>query len=66
MLTFRTAISFAVMAFVFALTAPLIAIQARALRSATQDAASAYMDATSRPRRPSHHVSGKFTNLAVR
>jgi adenylate cyclase len=47
MLTFRTSISFAVMAFVIALTALLIAIQARALRWATQDAASAYMDATS-------------------
>ena len=35
------------MAFVVALTALLIAIQLRSLRSATQEAASAYMDATS-------------------
>jgi adenylate cyclase len=47
MLTFRTSITFAVMAFVVALTALLIAIQLRSLRSATQEAASAYMDATS-------------------
>jgi adenylate cyclase len=47
MWTFRTSISFAVMAFVVALTTLLIAIQALALRWATQDAASAYMDATS-------------------
>ena len=47
MLTFRTSITFAVMAFVVALATLLIAIQARALRWATQDAASAYMDATS-------------------
>jgi adenylate cyclase len=47
MLTFRTSITFAVMAFVVALAALLIAIQDLALRWATQDAASAYMDATS-------------------
>src|SRR5450631_3363781 len=47
MLTFRTSITFAVMAFVVVLTALLIAIQLRSLRSATQEAASAYMDATS-------------------
>jgi adenylate cyclase len=47
MLTFRTSITFAVMAFVVALTALLIAVQLRSLRSATQEAASAYMDATS-------------------
>src|SRR5450631_1613709 len=46
-LTFRTSITFAVMAFVVALTALLIAIQLRSLRWATQEAASAYMDATS-------------------
>jgi adenylate cyclase len=47
MLTFRTSITFAVMAFIVALAALLIAIQTRALRWATHDAASAYMDATS-------------------
>jgi adenylate cyclase len=47
MLTFRTSITFAVMAFIVALAALLIAIQVQALRSATRDAASAYMDATS-------------------
>lgn len=47
MLTFRTSITFAVMAFIVALTALLIAIQLRSLRWATQEAASAYMDATS-------------------
>jgi adenylate cyclase len=47
MLTFRTSITFAVMAFIVALAVLLIAIQVRALRSATRDAASAYMDATS-------------------
>jgi adenylate cyclase len=46
MLTFRTSITFAVMAFIIALTALLIAIQLRSLRFATQEAASAYMDAT--------------------
>jgi adenylate cyclase len=46
MLTFRTSITFAVMAFIVALTALLIAIQLRSLRFATQEAASAYMDAT--------------------
>src|SRR5450631_345452 len=45
-LTFRTSITFAVMAFVVALTALLIAIQLRSLRFATKEAASAYMDAT--------------------
>jgi adenylate cyclase len=47
MLTFRTSITFAVMAFIVALAALLIGIQARALRWATHEAASAYMDATS-------------------
>ena len=47
MFTFRTSITFAVMAFIVALTALLIAIQLRSLRFATQEAASAYMDATS-------------------
>jgi len=47
MLTFRTSITFAVMAFIVALTVLLIAIQLRSLRWATQEAASAYMDATS-------------------
>ncbi|WP_423886561.1 adenylate/guanylate cyclase domain-containing protein [Bradyrhizobium sp.] len=47
MLTFRTSITVAVMAFIVALATLLIAIQVRALRWATQDAASAYMDATS-------------------
>src|SRR5215510_9485860 len=47
MLTFRTSITFAVMAFILAPAALLIAIQDRALRWATQGAASAYMDATS-------------------
>jgi adenylate cyclase len=47
MLTFRTSITFAVMAFIVALAVLLIAIQFRALRWATKEAASAYMDATS-------------------
>src|ERR1700736_2077279 len=47
MLTFRTSITFAVMAFIVALAALLIAIQVRDLRWATREAASAYMDATS-------------------
>src|SRR5258705_4926216 len=47
MFTFRTSITFAVMAFIVALTALLIAIHVRALHCATQEAASAYMDATS-------------------
>ena len=47
MFTFRTSITFAVMAFIVALAGLLIAIQVRALRWATQEAASAYMDATS-------------------
>ncbi len=47
MLTFRTSITFAVMAFIVALATLLIAIQLRSLRWATQEAASAYMDATS-------------------
>ena len=47
MFTFRTSITFAVMAFVVALAALLIAIQVRSLRWATQEAASAYMDAAS-------------------
>src|SRR5215510_212830 len=47
MLTFRTSITFAVMAFILALAVLLIFIQARSLHWATQEAASAYMDATS-------------------
>lgn len=47
MLTFRTSITFAVMAFIVTLAVLMIAIQVRALRWATQEAASAYMDATS-------------------
>jgi adenylate cyclase len=47
MFTFRTSITVAVMAFIVALAGLLIAIQVRALRWATQEAASAYMDATS-------------------
>src|SRR5579863_417268 len=47
MLTFRTSITFAVMAFIVALATLLIAIQVRTLRWATQEAASANMDATS-------------------
>src|SRR5262249_12382583 len=41
----RSSITFTVMAFVVALAALLIAIQARSLRWATQEAASAYMEA---------------------
>src|SRR5215475_8438463 len=47
MLTFRTSITFAVMAFILTLAALLIAIQVRVLHWATLGAASAYMDATS-------------------
>ena len=47
MFTFRTSITFAVMTFIVALAVLLITIQVRALRWATQEAASAYMDATS-------------------
>ena len=47
MLTFRTSITFTVMAFIVALTLLLIAVQLRSLRFATREAASAYMDATS-------------------
>ena len=47
MFTFRTSLTFAVMAFVVALAVLLIAIQVRALRRATHEAASAYMDASS-------------------
>ncbi len=47
MFTFRTSITFAVMAFIVTLAALLIAIQARSMRLATHEAASAYMDATS-------------------
>jgi adenylate cyclase len=47
MFTFRTSITFAVMAFIVTLAALLIAIQARSMRLATEGAASAYMDATS-------------------
>src|SRR5258708_7015976 len=47
MLTFRTSLTFAVMAFIVALAVLLIAIQVRRLRGAPSEAASAYMDATS-------------------
>src|SRR5258706_2038301 len=47
MLTFRASITWAVMAFIVALATLLIAIQVLALRWATREAASAYMDATS-------------------
>jgi adenylate cyclase len=47
MFTFRTSITFAVMAFIVTLATLLIAIQIRSMRLATQEAASAYMDATS-------------------
>src|SRR5215475_15984025 len=47
MLTFRASITLALTAFVVALGTLLTVIPTRALRSATQDAASAYMDATS-------------------
>jgi hypothetical protein len=47
MLTFRTSITFAVMTFIIALTGLLIAIQLHSLRFATNEAAAAYMDATS-------------------
>jgi adenylate cyclase len=47
MFTFRSSITFAVMAFILALAALLIAIQVRVLHWATQEAAAAYMDATS-------------------
>ena len=43
MFTFRTSLTFAVMAFVVALAVLLIAIQVRSLRWATHEAASAYM-----------------------
>jgi adenylate cyclase len=47
MFTFRTSITFAVMAFIVTLAAVLIGIQTRSMRLATHEAASAYMDATS-------------------
>jgi adenylate cyclase len=47
MFTFRTSITFAVLAFIVALAALLIAIQTRSLSLATREAASAYMDAAS-------------------
>jgi adenylate cyclase len=47
MFTFRTSITLVLTTFIVTLAALLIAIQVRALRSATQEAASAYMDATS-------------------
>ncbi len=47
MFTFRTSITLAVMTFVVALAALLIAIQVRSLGWATHEAASAYMDAAS-------------------
>jgi adenylate cyclase len=45
--SFRTSITLAIMAFVFALAALLILIQSQILHVATEDAASAYMDAAS-------------------
>jgi adenylate cyclase len=45
--TFRSSITFAVMAFIVTLAAVLIGIQTRSMRLATEEAASAYMDATS-------------------
>ena len=47
MFTFRASITVAVMAFIVALTALLVAIQIRSMHLATKEAASAYMDATS-------------------
>jgi adenylate cyclase len=47
MFTFRTSITCAVLAFIVALAALLIAIQVGSLRVATHEAAAAYMDATS-------------------
>jgi adenylate cyclase len=47
MFTFRASITLAVMTFVVALAGLLIAIQVRSLHWATQEAASAYMDAAS-------------------
>ena len=47
MFSFRASITWAVLTFIVALAALLIAIQIRALHWATQEAASAYMDATS-------------------
>ena len=47
MFTFRASITLTVMAFVVALAALLIAIQAQSLHWATREAASAYMDAAS-------------------
>jgi adenylate cyclase len=47
MFTFRTSIPFVVMAFIVALATLLIVIQERTLHWATQESASAYMDATS-------------------
>src|SRR5258708_19980100 len=47
MFTFRASITLAVMIFVVALAALLIAIQVQSLHWATREAASAYMDAAS-------------------
>jgi adenylate cyclase len=47
MFTFRTSITFTIAAFVFALAGLLIFIQSQILRIATEDSASAYMDAAS-------------------
>ena len=47
MFTFRTSLTFTVLAFIVALAALLIGIQFQSLRWATQEAASAYMDAAS-------------------
>jgi adenylate cyclase len=62
MLTFRTSITSAVMVFIAALAALLIAIQVRALNSATQEAASAYMDVTST--RASGRLQREITTIA--
>jgi adenylate cyclase len=47
MFTFRTSLTFTVLAFIVALAGLLIGIQFQSLRWATQEAASAYMDAAS-------------------
>ena len=47
MFTFRTSLPFTVLAFIVALAGLLIGIQFQSLRWATQEAASAYMDAAS-------------------
>jgi hypothetical protein len=61
MVTFRFSV---VMALVVVLATLLIAIQARTLRLATQDAASAYMDAAWRQRFANHPLS-LFSALTI-